>query len=226
MIQGVERMFKRILVCGTIASCLLSGAALANGYKGEGSLSAPMSSSLFHPYVGLSYVYLHNSYKSSVTETIGSSTTTFSPNATSPNNFSGLSFSSGFKYGKYIGMEFGYAQFGSKNQTAQTTTTTYRPKAGYVDFRAYYPIEQFDLIGVAGFAMTSLGDAKVVNTTSGTTSTLGADDSVVPRLGLGVDYNFNDNWGIRALGKYSFVNSRYVNSAYTLEAGFFYNFTA
>jgi hypothetical protein len=122
-------------------------------------------------------------------------------------------------------MEFGYYETGNRSKSNGTTTTTLRPKGGYVDFRAYLPIDQIDLIGIAGFGIHSLGDAKVVNSAAGTTTTLSGDDTVTPRLGAGIAYNFNENWGVRATAKYSFSHSRYIDSAYTVDAGIYYNFT-
>lgn len=217
-------MFRRVLICSIVPCLLLSGTAFArpSSYKGEDLVSAVTPVSQFRPYIGVNYVYIHQNYASSVTETIGSTTTTYNPSSTSPNNFSGVSFDSGFKYGQYIGMEFGYFQAGKKSETTGATTVSMRPMGAYMDFRAYWPIENWDIIGIAGAAFNSLGDANVKSPVAQVT--IRSDNTVVPRLGLGVDYNFTPNWGIRTTAKYSFVQSNYVNNTITWDAGLYYTF--
>ncbi len=226
-------MFKRLLISTIISGVIItSGSAFAAhhkrvvSYKDEMQPIVQMSAPMFQPYVGLNYVYLNSNYKSSATDTVGSTTTTFNPSRTAPNNFSGGSMDAGFKWGQYIGMEFGYFQTGSQSKTTKTGSVTTAiselHKGLYTDFMGYLPIQQFDLIGVVGAATNSLGNSTITFGT--TTATIRTDDAVVPRLGLGADYHFNKNIGARVIGRYSFTQSSYVNHNFILDAGLFYTF--
>jgi hypothetical protein len=221
-------MFKRLLLCTVVSSLVVSVSAFAvpnKAYKGEVDSIMPQATPMLQPYVGLNYVYYHSNYKSSATETVGSTTRTFNPGSTSPNNFSGASLDAGFKYGQYAGMEFGYYQTASKSRTSNngtSTTISEMQKAFYTDVMGYWPIHDWDIIGLVGVSVNSLGNASI--SYGSTVSTLRTDDAVRPRIGLGVDYHFNKNIGVRALARYSFVQSNFVNNAYTIDAGVFYTF--
>lgn len=209
-------MLKNLLVAGVVGSVMCAN-AFAASYKGEGPCCPPPA---FRPYVGINVNYLHNSYESSVQEGL----VTYNPNQTNPNNFWGGSIDAGYRYGQYFGMEFGYAQYANGSSTSGTTKVSVSPRTAYMDLRGYYPIDQWDLIGIAGVGIASIGDASLTNTATGAVTTIHADSSVAPRLGLGVDYNFNRCWGARLEGRYTFASSRYVNYSYSFDAGVFYNF--
>lgn len=221
-------MLKRILVGGTVAACLLNGAAFAGkyvGYRGDykGEVEAPLPVCLFKPYVGVNFTYMTPNVNNR-TITLAGVTTTLNSILRVPNNFYGWSLDSGFRYGQYIGMEFGYYQYGSQSRTINNTTVTMMPKGFYTDFRAYYPIDQFDLIGFFGANIQSFGGARISNSIANITIPFVIDDAVMPRLGVGVAYNFSECWGIRAQGEYSFSSSRNLNGEWSADAGVYYNF--
>jgi hypothetical protein len=232
-------MLKRLLICtiaSTVAlSCYSASAAShhksAAPYKGTVSYKDEMPmpvavAPMFQPYVGINYVYYHNSYASSVTDTIAGTVRTISPNSTAPNNWSGASLDAGFKYGQYMGMEFGYYQTGTKSKTTTVNGTSVKiselQKGFYAQLMGYWPIDNWDLIGIAGATVNSLGDSTVSFGTS--KSAIRVDDSVRPLLGLGVDYRFTNNIGVRGTARYSFVQSNYVNNAMLYDLGLFYMF--
>jgi hypothetical protein len=222
-------MLKHGLACAVVSSLVvISVSSFASpSYKDEVMVApAPMiQAPTFQPYVGVNYVYYHSNYKSSVTDTVGTVTFTMNPSSAEPNNWSGASVDAGFKYGQYIGMEFGYYQTSSKSKTSQlgatTATINLLHKGFYTDFIGYYPIQEWDIIGSVGSSVNSLGNSNVQ--IGATKVTIRSDDGVTPRLGLGVDYHFNKNLGARIMGRYNFTQSNYVNHSLMLDAGLFYS---
>lgn len=209
----------RKMLYGLLITSLISSFAIAGGPE-----IVPPPAPHLRPFIGINYIYLHQSNTNTTTDFIQNSFLTFSPAGAFPNNFSGYELEFGLKYGQYIAFAWGYHEFGRKSKTTgpATLTVTEKPKGFYFDFRGYWPIYNFDLIGLIGSDITSWGGATI--TTLAGTSTLNQDDQINIHFGGGADFWFTPNWAVQALFKYTPTSSQYVRHFWTISAGLYYMF--
>ncbi len=137
-----------------------------------------------------------------------------------------------------LGAEVGYAQLGKSNKTFQKGTTalsngTMNVKMHniYVDALGYLPVaDEVDVIGAVGVGrLTTKTQLKAANGTSLPITTLAnvqandAKSKAGIRLGLGAQYKFDTNIGVRAMVRHQKGNKvvKNVNSA---NVGLFYQF--
>lgn len=210
-------MKRRLLICGMVGSVFASSVGFA-GTMGE----AVGDDVDFQFYVGADYRFSHSYYRSADTVlSAGSVALTINPKIAYPNNFSGIMLNTGFRYQRFIGMEFGYTQFQRKSKTLGISTVSFQPRAGYGDLKLYYPIQKWDIYGIAG---VSFGSIPLFQFTTPTILTQFSSSTVAPRLGLGVDYNFNQHIGVRVEGKYAFIDSPVTYGKVSANTGIYYFF--
>lgn len=214
-------MFRKTLY-GLLAAGFISGTALA----GDAQMIASPPPPHIHSFIGINYSFLRQAGTDAVSDFTQGAFTTLNPSAMLPNNFSGYELEFGLKYGKYIGFAWGYNEYGRKSLTTGTGAAliimTEKPKGFYFDFRGYWPIYNFDVIGLIGTTVSSLGGATLMTVTG--TSTFTPDDHVNIHIGFGADYWFTPNWGLQALFKYTPTNSRFLQHEWTINAGLYYMF--
>lgn len=212
-------MFRKTFF-GFLLACL-NASAIAGGPE-----IVPPPTSQFRPFIGLNYIFLRQTGSTATNDFIQGAFRTLNPSGTFPNNFSGYELEFGLKYGRYIGFAWGYHGFGRKSRTtgagAGLVSVSEEPKGFYFDFRGYWPIYSFNLIGLIGSSITSLGGA-TYTTTMGTSS-INEDDQVNIHVGFGANFSFTPNWSVQALFKYTPTSSQYIRHYWSISAGLYYMF--
>lgn len=106
-----------------------------------------------------------------------------------------LQVSGGYHYSPNLGVEGGLVSFGDSSVISSTFTETLQTSVAYVSANGTYPINsQFDLFGKLGLASTKI-DYKYNSTAGSVYNVSGSNTNLM--YGLGAQYNFNKNWGIR-----------------------------
>ncbi|MDR1694440.1 MAG: porin family protein [Lactobacillaceae bacterium] len=181
---------------------LLAGAALSIAITGstEASMYVEMS-----PYIGLDYSYSNLNMKHGMHKLIENDYNVFSANA-------------GFKVGGYVGLE-GFIERASiaKYRQANSKFSSNHWAAG-ADLLGYLPIsEDFELIGGIGF-----GEYKFFAKEVGRKTYKDAAHGV--RFTGGIQFNLDENWGVRAAYRYVDFSSSDRNRSNEYTLGFRYNF--
>ena len=123
----------------------------------------------------------------------------------------------GYQFNPYFALEGGYLKFG--NQKVKSGSSTVDADLYALDLLAkgIYPVtDQFDVFGKAGIARL---DGKVSSSTSATKK-----DKVVPMLGVGVDYNVNEQVAVDVEGLYTMGAKNSFRQTATVLAGISYKF--
>ena len=190
---------------------LLAGVACLFSYNAN----AMHVSSAMRPYVGLDYAYSHASYK-------GQASRMADKDMIDDNYNSGI-INAGMKFGHYSGIEAFYQQ--SEEITGDhyyNNGYTYEAKTQFnaygLDMYGYMPVGcgGFNLLGTAG-----LGVYDIEIKGAGTKDTW---SRVGYRAGLGAQYDFNDNWSARVVGRYSYIGTKAVDNLKEITAGIRYTF--
>ncbi len=247
-------MFKKVMTSAVIATALLSGTALAGG---PDMPKAPECEHCFKPFIGVNYSYL-----SGDTQVFNERTDfayagvlyNVTATGTIPDNFNGIGFEAGAKYGPYFGLAFGIAHYFKKlatvdvsasNPTPVTVTGTVGANIKFTNFylegRFYYPVtDGFNLIAAIGANLldpyvtlsgNSLAFATALNGVLPLPVTNGVNlrNHLNWRFGAGLDYWFTPNWGVTAMYHYMpMPTSNLVtdlNDFWTVDAGIYYMFS-
>ncbi len=139
-------------------------------------------------------------------------------------NFNTGSVNVGLKFNRYVSVEAFYQQ--SSNET-KTLFNEYKTKAKYdaygLDVYGYLPVycDKVDLIGSVGLAQYE-ANGNVMSRSEGMHKS--SDDGIGIRAGLGAQYNFTENWAVRALGRYTWLDLDNVNHMTEFSAGVRYTF--
>lgn len=189
------------LVLGTVLCSL--------GYAGGfDELPIPDETKL-HPIVAAYYSYL--SINTFLTDPINI------PIPRLPGQYNGLGMQGGFKYGECFGLFLGYDYYPSRNKITTLVNNTQRrifmrPNNTYFEIRGYYPI-----LYIEGLSLVGAGGAEISDFSFFLSRTVDAELSLYRpsvnvnlRVGLGIEYFFNKNWGLMASGYYvpNHVNDR------------------
>lgn len=186
---------------------LLSGVAFL-AVANVNTASAGMnyrSSSEYAPYIGVDYVYSHAK--------MGGSARNFK------DDFHSAKFDLGMQMYKNWYMEFSYQMSGKvKNRGGYEDNTVKTSFMDYaMDMYGKYPImcSDFSLLATVGAAIYDL-DFKGMNNKSTT--------RVGYRGGLGMQYDFNQDWAARAVARYSYVGANRMNNLKEATVGMIYRF--
>jgi hypothetical protein len=124
----------------------------------------------------------------------------------------GAAVFAGSRLNENFGLELGYSYLGKTNDVKNTNLSA--------DVLGYLPVnESVDLIGSVGLGRLSSKAAKgaVLSNEKNTTS------KVAPRLGLGAQYKFDNNVGVRAMARFQRGND-FAKNATSVGVGAFYQF--
>jgi OOP family OmpA-OmpF porin len=140
------------------------------------ALSAPAFADDAGFFLGLDYSAL----------TLGNLTTVYGANATQPSG--GYRLDGGYNFNKNWGVELGYFGNGNASDTSGNSLT---PNTTYVAGVGTLPLnDMFDIFGKVGVAMNQLTGAATVSCT-----VCGVQTGIM--YGVGADFNFNKQVGIR-----------------------------
>ena len=156
------------------------------------------------PYVGAEYVYSHAKQGK------------FAQNA--KENFHSGKFDLGIEWMKNIDTEFSYQMSGelkSRSTLKEKMEASFQAYA--LDVYAKYPLmcSPLSAVGTLGGAIYHTEYKGLPNKK---TSKVGY------RAGVGMQYDFNEHVAARVIGRYSYVNTSYLNNLMEVNAGLLYRF--
>ena len=133
-------------------------------------------------------------------------------------NYHSPKFDLGIEWMKNIDTEFSYQMTGklkSKSTLGEKMKSSFQAYA--LDVYGKYPLmcSPLSAVGTLGGAIYSL-DYKGLPNKSTT--------KVGYRAGVGMQYDFNEHVAARVIGRYSYINSNYLNNLMEVNAGLFYRF--
>lgn len=129
--------------------------------------------------------------------------------------------------GARINKHFGFEGFYQQSEEGEKTTsgiikTTDEYKAYGVDFIAYTPItnnlEALMSFGIANYEIEAAAKLFGVNAVEGD------DDGIGYRMGIGFQYNFDEHWAARLMGRYAATDIDDVDHIIDITAGVRYHF--
>ena len=124
-------------------------------------------------------------------------------------------------------INFGFEGFYQQSEEGEKTTsgiikTTDEYKAYGVDFIAYTPItnnlEALMSFGIANYEIEAAAKLFGVNAVEGD------DDGIGYRMGIGFQYNFDEHWAARLMGRYAATDIDDVDHIIDITAGVRYHF--
>ena len=166
-----------------------------------------------NPYIGVDYVYSKADYKSDRA----------SWDKSLKEDYNSALFNLGMRPSKYFSLE-GFFQQSADAKGSRTSATVYgdRIKSEFYAYGAdaygYMPIgcDGFSLLGTAGLANYNF---KIKNDT-------GSQDKnhMGYRAGVGFQYDMNEHWAMRVVGRYSYIDSQILDNLMEATAGIRYTF--
>ena len=190
---------------------LLAGVACIFSYNAN----AMNISSDLKPYIGLDYVYSKADFN-------GEASRLEKSNLLKDNYNSGV-INAGIKLGDYTSLEAFYQQSATrKGDRYYVDGLAHKAKTKFnaygLDLYGYMPVgcSGFNLLGTIGLANYDL-------------EVKGAGDKdtwtrVGYRAGIGAQYDFNENWAARVVGRYSYIGTKAVDNLKEVTAGIRYTF--
>ena len=191
---------------------LLAGVASLFSFNANAMMGMPSD---FRPYVGVDYVYSKADYKGDASR--------LEDDGYLEDNFNSGVINAGIKMGDYYSIEAFYQQSASEegdyfvydgmSHKAETQFDAYG-----IDLYGYAPVgcDGLSLLGTVGLANYDL-EVKELGETE-TKSRVGY------RAGIGAQYDFNENWSARLVGRYSYINTKDVDNLMEATAGIRYTF--
>jgi len=181
---------------------LLSGAALLFSFNADATMH---HFSELKPYVGAEYVYSHSK-----------------PGGTAgglKRNFNSAKADLGLEIYKNLYTEFSYQQsWQVKNKKYFETHSVKQRFAAYaMDLYAKMPImcSPFGLVATGGFALYDITQKGLPDKSF---------QRVGYRIGGGMQYDMNENWSARVIGRYSYVGANRLDNYAEVAAGMLYRF--
>lgn len=159
----------------------------------------------YRPYVGADYVYFHSKNGGDARHL--------------KDDFNAGKFNLGMQFYKNWNLEFSFQQSGelkSKSspdgRQVKNYFTTYA-----LDLYGKYPMfcSKLSLLGTAGAGIYHAKYKKMPKSSY---------NRVGYRAGLGLQYDFNEHFGARVVGRYSYIGSSYTNNLKEVTAGIQYRF--
>ncbi|MBR3661753.1 MAG: porin family protein [Alphaproteobacteria bacterium] len=186
---------KKTLLLTTAAACLTAFNANAYTHSMMGQM---------RPYVGAEYVFSHAKNGGEATN--------------AKDNFHSGKADIGMEWANFLDTEFSYQHSGelkSANPEGGKIKSSFQAYA--LDLYGKYPImcSPLSAVGTIGGAIYH-GDYKG----------LPKDDfnKFGYRAGVGMQYDFTDNISARVIGRYTYIDSRYLNNLMEVNAGILYQF--
>ena len=187
---------------------LLAGAAMF--------LTGTASAMELNPYIGLDYVYSKADFKSD-------KISAFDTRSLKDNYNSGM-VSMGIRPLEYMSLEAFFQQSAEQkgDKIVEASGAQHKIKSEFyaygIDAYGYMPI------GCSGFSL--LGTVGVANYNFKIKSNDGSVDKqkLGYRAGIGAQYDINDNWAVRLVGRYSYIDSNYLDNLQEVTAGIRYTF--
>lgn len=165
------------------------------------------------PYVGLDYVYSSVDYKYKGMDKIFEE------------NYNSASLNVGAKFHQYFGAEVFYQKSAEeKKKVLNVANTKAKFHSFGIDAIGYLPIknhEQFEVLGLIGtgkYKYTAKGEIPSY------LSVKGSDNGWGLRFGGGLQYNINEQFAVRALAKYSWIDVEDVDGMFDFSVGARYSF--
>lgn len=192
-------MKKTLLLAGV--SCLFAVSANA---MDMGGMENDMKN-MMKPYVGLDYVYSSADYKDL--------------NRDPKKSYNSGSINIGTKITPYASIEAFFQQSGKRKSFKGTADQVRTEFYAYgLDAYGYMPLgcSKFNLLGTLGLAEYNM-KAKYIH---------GSVDKqrMGYRVGLGAQYDFNEHFAARVVGRYSFIGAKNLDNLMELTAGVRYSF--
>lgn len=190
---------------------LLAGVACLFSY----SANAMDMSSELKPYIGLDYVYSKADYKNEASR--------LEKDKLIKDNYNSGVINAGVKMGDYTSLEAFYQQSATrKGDRYYLDGLAHKAKTKFnaygLDLYGYVPVgcSGFNLLGTVGLANY---DLEIKGAGGKDTWT-----RVGYRAGLGAQYDFNQNWAARVVGRYSYIGTKAVDNLKEVTAGIRYTF--
>lgn len=194
-------MKKNLLLAG------VAGLLFAQNAQAENSLN-------IKPVVGIDYLYSQIDFSDGMNEFV-------------KDKLNSIGLSAGLKLNKNFGLEAFYQQSGKADKTSDviidglsddiySLETSLKYKAYGLDAIGYLPVHQnLDLIGTAGIAYY---DAELTIKLAGE-KLKESEKKIGYRLGMGVQYNLDEQVSFRLLGRYNYTNIDDAKHLLDLTAG-------
>ncbi len=191
---------------------LLAGVASLFSYNANAMMEMPSD---FRPYVGVDYVYSKADFKDEASR--------LEDSGYLEDKFNSGVINAGIKMGDYYSIEAFYQQSASEkgdyfvydgmSHKAETKFDAYG-----IDLYGYMPVgcDGLSLLGTVGLAnyeleVKEMGQKETWN-------------RVGYRAGIGAQYDFNENWSARIVGRYSYIDTKAVDNLMEATAGIRYTF--
>ncbi len=180
------------------AACVLTLSSTANAQQ--------MFGNDIEPYVGLDYVYSRADFKSG---------------ADLKKDYNSGSVNVGTRLGKYAGLEAYYQLSGSRSTRLADDVKAKSKFHSYgLDIFGYLPLgceDKVDLLASVGAGNYNI---KVKNIPEGKYD----KDHMGYRFGVGAQYNFNEHVSARAMYRYTYLDTKYLDNMNEFTAGLRYTF--
>lgn len=189
-------------------SILLAGAAIL--------LANSANAMELNPYIGLDYVFSKADYKSEQLRV-------FDTNKLEDKYNSGM-VSMGIRPFEYMSLEAFFQQSAEEKgqKFINASGAAHKLKSEFyaygLDAYGYLPIgcDGFSLLGTVGLANYNIK----IKSDSGSVD----KQKMGYRAGIGAQYDIDDNWAVRLVGRYSYIDSDYLDNLQEVTAGIRYTF--
>ena len=181
---------------------LLSGVAMLTAVNAE---AMTWNRHIIDPYIGGEYVYSHAHQKGSAKNL--------------KNNYNSGKADLGMQIYQNWDVEFSYQQSGTLKGTSRIDGQRVKNRfAAYaLDLYGKYPIMCSNL-GLLGTVGTAIYHPKFKNLPQSSFNRVGY------RAGLGMQYDFNQHWAARVVGRYSYVGAKKLDDLKEVAVGMLYHF--
>lgn len=162
-----------------------------------------------NPYVGLDYVYSHGNVKKEYKV---------------KKDYNSGMVNVGTMLSDYASVEAFFQQSGERTNKVDGTDKTKSKFYAYgIDAYGYMPIgcDGFNLLGTVGIANYNI---EVKNKSAVEHNSKYDKDRTGYRVGLGAQYDFNENFAARVVGRYSYIGSKVLKDLKEVTAGIRYTF--
>ncbi|MFV0625908.1 MAG: outer membrane beta-barrel protein [Alphaproteobacteria bacterium] len=165
------------------------------------------------PYVGLDYVYSSVDYKYKGMDKIFEE------------NYNSAALNVGAKFHKYFGAEAFYQKSAEEKKNVLGVGQTKAKFQSFgIDAIGYLPITNYEKFEVLGLVGTGKYKYTVKGEIPSYLSVKGSDNGWGLRFGGGLQYNIDEHFAVRALGKYSWLDVDDIDGMFDFSVGLKYSF--
>ena len=176
-------------------------------------LSTAVQAAEINPYMGLDYAYSKADYK----------TDKATWDESLKEDYNSLAFNLGMRPSQYFSLE-GFFQQSAEAKGDKSSARIYgdRIKSKFYAFG----LDAYGYLPVGCDGLSLLGTVGLANYNFKVESDAGSNDKnhMGYRAGLGLQYDMNENWAMRLVGRYSYIDSREVDNLQEVVAGIRYTF--